>query len=95
MITETVPFYTVDSVETDHIVRDRNAYVDFPQIPKGSRSIYMGNNTSADMLGIGNWKLIMRKGHTLYLHDVFYALEVRRNLVFVVVLVKLGFKIVF
>ena len=31
----------------------------------------------------------------LYLHDVLYASKIRRNLVFGVVLVKLGFKIVF
>ena len=37
----------------------------------------------------------MKKGHTFYLHDMLYAPEVRRNLVSVVVLVKLGFKIVF
>ena len=37
----------------------------------------------------------MWKGRTLYLHDVLYEPEVRRNLVSVVVLVKLGFKIVF
>ena len=55
----------------------------------------MGNNTSADVLGIGNCKLLMRKGRTLYFHDVLYAPEVRQNLVSVVVLVKLGFKIVF
>ena len=47
------------------------------------------------MLGIGTCKLIMRKGCTLYLHDVLYAPKVHRNLVSVVVLVKLGFKIVF
>ena len=55
----------------------------------------MVNNTSSDMLGIGTCKLLMRKGHTLYLHDVLYAPEVHRNLVSVVVLVKFGFKIVF
>ena len=55
----------------------------------------MGNNTLADMLGIGTYKLLMRKGCTLYLHDVLYASEVHQNLVSIVVLVKLGFKIVF
>ena len=55
----------------------------------------MRNNTSADVLGIGTYKLVMRKGCTLYLHDVIYASEVRQNLVAIVVLVKLGFKIVF
>ena len=95
MLTETVPFWTVDSVEIDHIAWDRNAFMDFCRIPKGSRSIYMGNNTSMGVLGIGTYKLLMRKGHALYLHDALYALEVRRNLISVVVLVKLGFKIVF
>ena len=55
----------------------------------------MGNNTSADVLGIDTCKLLMRKGRTLYLHDVLFAPEVRWNIVSVVVLVKLGFKIVF
>ena len=36
----------------------------------------MGNNTSVDVLGIGTCKLLTRKGRTLYLHDVLYALEV-------------------
>ena len=55
----------------------------------------MRNNTSAGKLGIGTCKLVMRKDHTPYLHDVLYALEVSRNLVSVVVLLELGFKIVF
>ena len=55
----------------------------------------MGNNTSTDVLGIGTCKLLMCKGRTLYLHDVLFALEVHRNLVSIVVLVKLGSKIVF
>ena len=41
MLTETVYFCTVDSTTIDHIVRDRNAYVDFHRILKGSGSIYM------------------------------------------------------
>ena len=32
----------------------------------------------------------MQNGHTLYLHDVLYAQEVRRNLVFVVVMLQIG-----
>ena len=38
---------------------------------------------------------MMQKGRTLYLHDVLYALEVRRNLVSVVVMLQLGFKTLF
>ena len=55
----------------------------------------MGNNTLVDVIRIGTYRLVMWKGRTLYLHDVLYALEVRQNLVSIVVLVKLGFKIVF
>ena len=58
-------------------------------------SIYMGNNTSADVLGIGTCRLVMQKGCTFYLHDVLYASEVWRNLVSVIVLVKLGFRIIY
>ena len=55
----------------------------------------MGNNILENVLGIGSCKLIMRKGRTLYLHDVLYVPEVRQNLISVVVLAKLGFKIIF
>ena len=95
MLVETVPFWTIGSMATDHIAKDCNAFVDFRRIPKGSRSIYMRKSISTNMLGIGTCKLVMRRGRTLYLHDMLYALEVRRNLVFIIVLTKLGFKIVF
>ena len=95
MLIETVHFWTVDSTTTNHIAQDRNACVDFCQILKGSRLIYMGKNTLLDVLGIGAYKLLIRKGRPLYLHGVLYAPEVRRNLVSVVVLVKHGFKIIF
>ena len=55
----------------------------------------MRYNASADVLGIGTCKLVMRKGRTLYFHDVLYASEVQRNIVSIVVLLQLGFKIVF
>ena len=77
MLAETVPFWTVDSAATDHVVRDRTTYVEFRRIPKGSRSIYMGNNASTDVLRIGTYKLELRGGRTLYLHDVLYAPKVR------------------
>ena len=55
----------------------------------------MGNNTSANVLGIDTCILVMRRSRTLYLHDVLYAPEVQRNLISVIVLLQLGFKIVF
>ena len=55
----------------------------------------MRNNASAAVLGIGTCKLDLWEGRTLYLHDVLYAPEVRRNLVSVLVLLELGFNIIF
>ena len=55
----------------------------------------MGNNASTTVLGIGTCKLELRGGRTLYLHDILYALEVLRNLVSVLVLLELGFGIMF
>jgi hypothetical protein len=66
-----------------------------PRIPKGSRYIYIGNNASAAVLGIGTCKLDLQGGCTLYLHDVLYAPKVRWTLVFVLSLLKLGFNIIF
>ena len=95
MFVETVPFWTVDSIATDHVARDWTSLVEFWQILKGSRCIDIGNNASAAVLGIGTCKLELRRGPTLYLHDVLYALEVRRNLVSVLILLELGFHIMF
>jgi hypothetical protein len=55
----------------------------------------MRNNASAVVLGIGTCKLDLQGGRTLYLHDVLYALEVRRNLVSVLAFLQLSFNIVF
>ena len=59
MLAETVLYWTLDSAETDHIARDHNTYVDLCRIMKGSRNIYMGNNTSIGVPGIGTCKLFV------------------------------------
>ena len=46
----------------------------------------MWNNASTVVLGIGTYKLDLQCNHTLYLHDVLYALEVRQNLVSILAL---------
>jgi hypothetical protein len=51
----------------------------------------MGNNAFAAVIGISTCKLDLRGGHTLYLHDLLYTPEVRRNLVFLLALLQLGF----
>ncbi|KAJ4730414.1 Gag/pol protein [Rhynchospora pubera] len=95
LLAETFSTWTVDSAATDHITRDIYAFVDFRRIPAGSRHIYMGNNSKVEVLGIGTCELVFNSGHKLLLHDVLYAPEIRRSLVSVCLLVKLGFCVVF
>ncbi|KAJ4744662.1 Gag-Pol polyprotein [Rhynchospora pubera] len=95
MLTNNNPVWTVDSAATDHIARDRAAFVDYRRIPAGSKRIYMGNNSSVLVHGIGTCELMFRNGHKLVLHDVLYMPDVRRSLVSVLVLVKTGLRVVF
>jgi hypothetical protein len=69
MLAESVPFWTIDSGATD-------TFVEFRRIPKGSKYIYIGNNASTVVFGIGTCKLDLRGGRTLYLHDVLCAPKV-------------------
>ncbi|OMO81328.1 hypothetical protein COLO4_23648 [Corchorus olitorius] len=68
--------WTVDSGATDHLARTRVGFVEFRRIPAGSRSMKMGNDSIVNVLGIGIYKLEMRGGRTLLLHDVLYAPEI-------------------
>ena len=41
LLTESVPMWTVDSGATDHVARDRTAFVDFRRLSSGSKYIYI------------------------------------------------------
>ena len=87
--------WTVDSAATEHVARDRVGFMEYLQIPISSRDIKVGNRTSVEVLGIGTYKLELRDGRTLLLHDVLYAIEIRRNLLSIVTLLRLGFPFIF
>ena len=89
LLTESHPMWTVHSRATDHIARDRDAYVEYCRISQGSKWIYVGNNSKVKEKRIGTYKLTLRGGHILLLHDVLYALEIRRNLIYVHVILEL------
>ena len=65
------------------------------QILVGSRDIKVGNGASVEVLRIGTYKLELCGGRTLLLYDVLYAPEIRRNLLFVVTLLRLGLRFIF
>ena len=85
----------LDWVSTNHIARDQGAYVKFQWISCDTRWIYVGNNFKVEVKGIGTCKLELRRGCTLFLHDVLYAPNIQWNLVFVLVLLSLGFNLNF
>ena len=89
MIAYSPPVWTVDSVATDHVALDRVGFVEFRRIPIGSRDIAVGNRASVEVLGIGTYKLDLQDGRTLLLHDVLYAPEIRRNLLYLLYLLNL------
>ena len=87
--------WIVDLVASVHVARDRVGFVENRQIPVESRDIKVGNGASVEVLGIGTYKLELQGGRTLLRHDVLYASEIRRNLLSVVTLLKLGFRFIF
>ena len=87
--------WTVDSAITEHVARDKVGFVEYRRIPVESRDIKVGNRASVEVLGIGTYMLELRGGHTLLLHDVLYASVIRRNLLSVVTLLRLGFRLIF
>ena len=55
--------------------------MDFQQVPYGAKWVFVGNNTKVEVKGMGTWKLVMRSGQTLFLHDVLFAPQIHRNLI--------------
>ena len=91
MLAESHPMWTVNSGATNHVARDREAFVEYRRIQFGRRWIYIGNNSRVEVKSIGTCKLTFRGGRNLFLHDVFYAPDIQRNLVSIVVLLSLGY----
>ena len=91
LITESYPLWIVDSGATHHVAKDQGAFVEYHRIPTGSKWIYVRNNSAVEVKGIGTCKLDLLGGRTLFLHDVLFAPKIKRNLIFVVSLVGLGY----
>jgi hypothetical protein len=83
--------WIVDTGATDHVARDRVRFVEYRRVSASSRWMRMGNKSRVEVLGIGTYKLQLRHGRTLLLHDVLYAPEMRQDLLSVNVLLELGF----
>ncbi|KAK2972779.1 hypothetical protein RJ640_029704 [Escallonia rubra] len=80
MVAHSQPVWFVDTGATKHVARDREGFVDYHRISLGSKHIFMGNNSSEEVLGVGSYQLKLRTGRTLILEDVRYAPTVQLNL---------------
>ena len=76
-------------------MRDKGSFIEFRRVPARTRWIYVGNNSREEVLGIGTCKLVLDSGRSLLLEDVLYAPGIRRNLISVIALMSLGFRMLF
>ena len=95
LLIESYPLWTINSRAMDNVAKDRSAIVEFRQIPQGTKWIYVGVNSQVEVKGIGTCKLVMKSGQTLSLHDMLFAPDIRKNLVSILVLIKLDFELLF
>ncbi|KAK2981308.1 hypothetical protein RJ640_007009 [Escallonia rubra] len=95
LVAKSIHVWIVDSGAADHIIREGIGFVEYHRVPSGSKRVYMGNQSSVEVLGIGTYKVEMREGRALYLHNVLCAMGIRRNLLSVLSLLKLGFSFQF
>jgi len=65
--------------------------VDFHRYLVGSQTVVLGNGSEEDVLGVGTYKLRLRRGNDLLLHDPIYAPRVGVCLLSLVSPMKLGF----
>ena len=49
--------WIVDTGATDHVARDRVGFVEYRQVPVGSRWMRMGYESRVEVLRIGTYKL--------------------------------------
>lgn len=71
------PLWTVDSWTIDNVAKDHDVFVDFHWILHRIRWIYVENNAHVEVKGIGTYKLCMRDGRTLLLHDILFAPDIQ------------------
>lgn len=87
--------WIIDSGATKHVTWDRTKFKEFQSMDMGSYKLYKGNNSSEDVLGVGEYHLCTSKGKNLVLHETFNSLGMKQNLLSINRLVGDGFDIRF
>ncbi|KAH7664959.1 RNA-directed DNA polymerase protein [Dioscorea alata] len=85
--------WIIDCGATRHISTNRNAFQSYIPLTKSEEQVYMEDSSPSRVLGKGKvlLKLTLRK--TLFLNDVLHALDLRVNLVCVLLLGKSEIKL--
>jgi hypothetical protein len=84
----------IDSCASRHVCKEMSLFKTFETVENGC-ILFMGNSTTAAVKGKGTVNLEFTSGNVLTLTDVYYVLEIRKNLVSGGLLNKFGFKCVF
>lgn len=82
----------IDSRATRHVVKTNEGVMEFQEL-KREKHINMENNIYLDVKGIDSCRLDL--DNTVVLKDVFYVLDIRRNLIYVSVYLKKGLEVIF
>ena len=84
----------MDSGASRHVCMDRRWFKTFHKCD-GDEFLYMGNNSSIQILGKGSVDLHFTSGNLLTLKEVMFAPKIARNLVSGPTLNRMGYKLVF
>jgi len=76
------------------VCKDRSFFKSFV-LAEDEKVLYMGKTSPIEVKGIGQVDLVFTSGQILTLNYVFYALEVRKTLVFDFLLNRFGFEQVY
>ncbi|CAN1845367.1 Retrovirus-related Pol polyprotein from transposon TNT 1-94, partial [Linum perenne] len=85
--------WIIDSGATKHFCADKNMFADFDAVTTGE-VVYMGNASSAQVMGKGKINLKLTSGKSLSLMNVLFVPSLRRNLISASLLIKAGMKLV-
>ena len=80
----------IDTRATHHICSNRKMFSSYVQVD--GRELYMGNSTTSKIESIGRVILKMTSGKELTLNDVLHFPDIRKDLVFGLLLSKNGSK---
>ena len=83
-----------DSGATKHITSQRSFFTTLESAPTGN-SVTCANNSSYPVKGVGQIVLSAANGSTFTLHDVLYVPGIKKNLLSVSALAKIGFIVKF